>query len=161
MIRPLMRTTDDTAALVLRLALAIVIWPHGAQKVLGWWGGGGLAGSMQFLHGMIGLPTPIAWLEIAIEFVGPILLAVGLLGRVAAFGIAVIMIGAVITTHLHNGFFMNWSGQKAGEGFEYHILAVAIALAIMLRGSGLWSADRAITRSDDPRPYSTRAAYGG
>ncbi|HEU4700154.1 MAG TPA: DoxX family protein [Gemmatimonadales bacterium] len=154
--RWLVRTTDDPVALLLRLALALVIFPHGAQKALGWWGGPGLQGAIGFLHGPAGLPLPIAWLVVAIEFLGPILLFIGLLGRLGALGILFVMIGAVLTTHLPNGFFMNWSGQQQGEGFEFHILAAALCLAILIRGSGLWSADRAITRRMDMNPYGPR-----
>jgi putative oxidoreductase len=157
MFRSLIRTTDDPVALVLRLALAIVIWPHGAQKALGLFGGPGLSGAIGFLHGMVGLPTPIAYLEVAIEFLGPILLLVGFLGRLDAFAIAVIMIGAVLTTHLPNGFFMNWSGQQKGEGYEFHILALALAVGIMIRGSGMASIDRVLTRRLDVNPYAPRS----
>jgi putative oxidoreductase len=157
MLRSLIRTTDDPVALVLRLGLAIVIWPHGAQKALGLFGGPGLSGTIGFLHGMVGLPTPLAYLEIAIEFLAPILLVVGCFGRLDAFAIAVVMLGAVLTTHLPNGFFMNWSGQQKGEGYEFHILALTLAVGLMIRGSGLASIDRAITRRMDVNPYAPRS----
>jgi putative oxidoreductase len=141
----LMRTDDDLAALVMRLGLAIVIFPHGAQKALGWFGGPGVGGTLGFL-GSMGVPSWLAALVIVAEFFGSIGLVIGLLGRVAAFGILCDMIGAVLLVHAKTGFFMNWSGKQAGEGFEYHILAIAIALAIMIRGSGAASVDRALTR---------------
>jgi len=147
MLRRLMRTTHSYALLVLRLALAIVIFPHGAQKLLGWFGGGGVAGTIGFLAGL-GVPSVLAVLVIIAEFFGSLGLVVGLLGRVAAFGIACVMAGAVILVHHKVGFWMNWSGQQAGEGFEFHILALGIALAIMIGGSGALSVDRAVTARD-------------
>lgn len=138
----LLRTTDDTSLTILRWTLAVVIFPHGAQKLLGWFGGYGFEGTMGFLTGTVGLPWIVALTVIVAEFFGSLGLALGLLSRLAAAGIACVMIGAVATTHLANGFFMNWSGQQAGEGFEYHLLVLGIALVLMLRGSGALSLDR-------------------
>lgn len=135
-------TEDDWAATVARVALGAVMLPHGLQKLFGMFGGYGLTGTMGFLTGQIGLPAPLAALVILIESVGAAALVVGLGGRIAAAGIAAIMAGAVVTTHLANGFFMNWSGAQAGEGFEYHILAAALSLVVMLRGSGALAVDR-------------------
>jgi putative oxidoreductase len=95
----------------------------------------------------MGIPAPFAALAIAAEFLGGIGLLLGFLGRVAAFGIACNMVVAVAMVHRHIGFFANWSGQQKGEGFEYHILAVAIALAIMIKGSGAFSVDRMLSKS--------------
>lgn len=142
----LIRTRADVSALVLRLALAVVFFPHGAQKVFGWFGGQGLNATLQgFSHGM-GLPLALVWLVMAAELLGAIGLFLGFLGRIAAFGIFCDMIGAIWLVHAKNGFFMNWAGNKPGEGFEFHILVLAIALALMIKGSGLWSVDRALTR---------------
>lgn len=137
-------TRKDFAPLVLRLVLAVVIFPHGAQKVLGWFGGYGWDGTMGYLTGTIGLPTAIAALVILIEFLGPIALLLGLCTRLAALGIIAVMVGAVRTVHQANGFFMNWSGKQAGEGFEYHLLAIAIGVALLLLGAGALSVDRKI-----------------
>ena len=145
MLSKLIRTDDDRAALVARLVLALVIFPHGAQKALGWFGGFGVEGTVGFM-GTLGIPAALAWLAIAAEFLGSIALVVGLLGRVAAFGIMVNMIVATLTVHLPNGFFMNWSGQQRGEGFEFFILAIGLALVVIMKGSGALSADRALTR---------------
>ncbi len=147
----LVRTGDDPVPLVLRAALALVMFPHGAQKLLGWFGGPGFSGAMGHLTGDYGLPVVIALLVVAIEFFAPVALALGLLSRVAAAGIAVVMIGAVVTTHLPYGFFMNWFGTQAGEGFEYHILAVALAAAVVVRGGGALSLDRRITEQEAAR----------
>jgi len=142
----LLQTDDDRVMLALRLTLAVVIFPHGAQKVLGWFGGSGLAGTMGFLHGGLHLPAWLAVLDMVAEFAGPLGLAVGLLGRVAAAGISCVMAGAVALVHLPNGFFMNWTGQQKGEGFEFHLLVFAIALAVTVRGSGAYSLDRLLAR---------------
>lgn len=137
----LVGTTASPILLVLRLVLAFVIWPHGAQKVLGWFGGYGLKGTMGFFTQTMKIPSVFAAAAIAAEFLGPIALALGLFGRVAALAIAVVMLVAVLTTHVQNGFFMNWIGTGKGEGFEYHLLAMAIALAIAIGGSGALSLD--------------------
>lgn len=130
------------APAALRLALAVVMFPHGAQKVLGWFGGYGWSGTMGFLTGTIGLPSPLAALVILIEFLAPILLVAGVLTRLAALGVAAVMVGAIVTVHAQHGFFMNWSGSQAGEGFEYHLLALGIAFALALGGGGRWALDR-------------------
>ena len=135
------RTTPDLVLFTIRLLLAVVIWPHGAQKVLGWFGGYGFRGTMGFFTKTMGIPAPLAFLAIAAEFIGPVALALGLFGRVAALGIATVMVVAATTSHLSNGFFMNWFGNQKGEGFEFHILAFALAVAIMIGGSGAFSVD--------------------
>jgi putative oxidoreductase len=136
--------TDGTLVpLVLRLTLAIVMFPHGAQKVLGWFGGHGLRGTLGYF-GSQGIPLPLALLAIAAEFLGPFGLALGLLTRVAAFGIACVMVVAVLTVHVKVGFFMNWFGTQKGEGFEFHLLAIGIAVALMISGAGRWSLDALI-----------------
>jgi putative oxidoreductase len=149
MLRKLMLTDDDISRAIVRLFLGLVMFPHGAQKLLGWFGGGGFEGTMQGMTGM-GLPAVVVFLVILIEFFGSLALIVGFLGRVAAFGVLCVMLGAICTVHLPNGFFMNWMGTQKGEGFEYHLLAIAMALAVMLKGSGAWSADRSITKGGAP-----------
>jgi putative oxidoreductase len=138
-------TEGDGGATVARVALGAVMLPHGAQKLLGWFGGYGFQGTMGFLTTQVGLPYPIAVLVILIESIGSLALVLGLAGRVMAAGMAAVMVGAVVTTHLPNGFFMNWAGTQKGEGFEYHLLAIALALIVMLRGSGAASVDRALS----------------
>lgn len=146
MFRKIIRTSDDKVLTLLRLALAIVVFPHGAQKVLGWFGGFGFAGTYGFLTQQMHVPAALALLVFAVEFLAPIGLFFGLLGRVAAFGIAVDFIVAALKIHIANGFFMNWSGQQKGEGIEFFILAIGIALAIMIGGSGAWSIDGLLAR---------------
>ncbi len=133
---------------MVRLILGIVFFAHGAQKMLGWFGGYGFHGTMGFLTAKLGIPAPLAFLAIAAEFFGGLGLIVGLLGRIAAFGIAVNMLVAIVTVHMANGLFMNWTGQQKGEGFEYHLLAIALCLLIMVKGSGALSLDRALSGAE-------------
>src|SRR2546425_378533 len=149
MFQKLIRTECDVTALILRLALGIVMFPHGAQKTLGLFGGYGFSGAMQFFT-QSGIPTGLAFLAIAAESLGSLGLIVGLLGRVAAFGITCNMIVAMLMVHLPNGFFMNWFGSQKGEGFEYHILAIGIALGVMIKGSGAGSVDLALSKRAAP-----------
>ncbi|HUE22852.1 MAG TPA: DoxX family protein [Bryobacteraceae bacterium] len=144
MLIKLIRTNPHAAPTVLRLALGVVFFAHGAQKVLGWWGGRGFSATMNgFEHS--GIPAVFAFLAIAAEFFGGLGLILGLLGRVAAFGIACVMLVAIFKVNAVNGFFMNWTGQQKGEGVEYHVLALAMAVAIMIAGSGAWSIDRMLS----------------
>lgn len=142
----LLSTRQDYGMLAGRLALAAVIFPHGAQKVLGWFGGYGFTGTMGFFTQQMGIPAPLAVLAIAAEFLGPIALVSGLLSRVAAFGIMVTMAVAALTVHLPNGFFMNWFGAQKGEGIEFFVLAVGLALAVVINGAGALSFDRLLAK---------------
>jgi putative oxidoreductase len=141
--------TDATPSLTLvRLALGLVILPHGLQHTLGWFGGYGFAGTVGWMTGDLGIPLPFAVLAVLTELFAPLALVVGLAGRLAGLGIAGLMAVAA-TTHAANGFFMNWSGSlpAGAEGFEYHLLALAMGLAVAVGGSGAWSVDRwAISR---------------
>ncbi len=141
MMHAVLATQDDIALFVLRLTLGLVIFPHGAQKVLGWYGGYGLKGTMGFFTQTLKIPALFGALAIAAEFLGSLGLIVGLLGRVAALGIFCVMLVATWMVHRPNGFFMNWYGSQKGEGFEYHLLAAGAALAVIIGGSGAWSLD--------------------
>ncbi len=147
MFEKLTNTTDDFSVTILRLALGAVFFAHGAQKVLGWFGGFGPRDTLAFFTQQMHIPWPLAILVFAAEFLGGIGLIIGFLGRVAAFGIACDMAVAIALIHRHFGLFANWLGNQKGEGFEYHVLAIAIALAIMIRGSGALSIDRSLSRS--------------
>lgn len=118
---------------------------HGAQKLFGWFGGGGYEGTMGFLESL-GIPAILAILIIATESLGAVALILGFLTRIAAFGIACNMIGAIFLVHLSNGFFMNWAGMQLGEGYEYHLLALGMAIALIISGGGLWSFDGIISK---------------
>jgi putative oxidoreductase len=145
MLSKLFKTDADWVFTILRVVLGIVFFAHGAQKMLGWFGGYGFSGTMGFFT-KAGIPAPLAFLAIAAEFFGSIGLIFGLLSRIAAFGIGVNMLVAIATLHRHFGFFANWSGTQKGEGFEFHLLVIAIVLAIIVRGAGALSLDRAIYR---------------
>ena len=145
MLKRLMATSDDVSFTILRLVLGVVFFAHGAQKMLGWFGGYGFHRTMgAFTH--MGMPAAVAFLIICTEFFGGLGLIVGLLTRIAALGIAGDMIGAIFMVHLANGFFMNWMGNQKGEGFEYHLLVIAMAAALLLRGAGAFSLDRALSK---------------
>lgn len=146
MLKKLLSTSDDLSLLVLRLILGGVFFVHGAQKALGWFGGHGLSGTLEaFTQGM-GLPMLVAVLIVAAEFLGPIGLVVGFLTRPAAAGIFAVMVGAIGLVHLKHGFFMNWFGKQGGEGYEYHLLAIGISLALVIGGGGKASIDRLLSR---------------
>ena len=143
----LLSTTEDAAPAVARAALGLIMFPHGAQHALGWFGGYGFGGTFGWMTRTLGFPAPLAALAIVIELCAPVALLLGLGGRVAAAGIAAIMLGA-IRTHAPHGFFMNWFGAlpPGGEGFEYHLLVIALAAVVAIKGSGAWSFDRRLIR---------------
>jgi putative oxidoreductase len=141
----LFQTDGTLVPLVLRVALAVVMFPHGAQKALGWFGGHGIGGTLKYF-GSQGVPMPLALLAVAAELLGSLGVAVGLLTRVAAFWIACVMVVAILTVHRRFGFFMNWFGTQKGEGFEYHLLALGLAIALIVGGGGQWSIDALIAR---------------
>jgi putative oxidoreductase len=145
MLRKLLQTNNDPTLTVVRLVLGVVFFAHGAQKMLGWFGGYGFTGTMGFFEHN-GVPAVFAFLAIAAEFFGGIGLLLGLLSRVAAFGITCNMLVAIATVHFRNGLFMNWTGMQKGEGFEYHLLVLAITTLIMVRGAGAFSLDRLLSR---------------
>jgi len=132
--------------LILRIMLGVVMFPHGAQKLLGWYGGFGFAGTLGFFTEQMHLPWLVALLVIIGESFGSLGLLIGLLTRVTAASMALIMVGAIGLVHWPNGFFMNWSGKQAGEGFEYHLLVIAICAALVITGAGKWSVDSVIAK---------------
>ena len=141
----LLKTNNSFAPTLARLTLGIVMFPHGAQKALGLFGGYGFNGTMNFFTQQMHIPAVFAFLAIAAEFLGSLGLITGFLSRIAAFGIAVNMAVAVAMVHGANGFFMNWYGNQKGEGFEYHLLTFGVALIVMIYGAGRASVDGAIT----------------
>jgi putative oxidoreductase len=123
------------------------MFPHGAQKLLGWFGGFGFKGTMNFFTGTMGIPTVLAFGVVAVEFFAPILLILGLGTRLASLSIGVVMTTALFMVHLQNGFFMNWFGLQKGEGFEFDLLLLGLAVSLVISGAGRLSLDRHFTRS--------------
>jgi len=140
--KKLINTDNDVATMVIRVMLGVVFFPHGMQKLIGWFGGYGFAGSMGFFTDTLHIPVIFAFLAIMAEGLGSLGLITGLLTRVAAFGIGVNMVVAVYMLHWQHGFFMNWFGLQKGEGFEYHLLVIAMAVFLIIRGGGALSVDR-------------------
>jgi putative oxidoreductase len=142
----LFRTDNSWTGLILRLTLALVIFPHGAQKLLGWFGGNGFSGTMGFFTNTMHVPAVIAFLVIIGESLGSLALLAGLLTRFTAASYIAIMLGAIAMVHWPNGFFMNWFGKQAGEGIEYHLLVIGVSAALLVTGGGRWSVDQLIAR---------------
>ena len=132
---------SDNAALIARVFVGLVILPHGLQKLLGMFGGYGFSATLEFFSGSMGIPVPIGFLIIMGESVGAVFLVIGLLSRISAAGLLIIMIGAIFMGHFQYGFFMNWFGNQQGEGFEYHLLVIGLSLIVILNGGGRWSLD--------------------
>ena len=146
MMRIIFGTQNDYTGLIMRLTLGGVMLPHGLQKVFGLFGGAGLQATMNAFTTKMGLPVPLAVLVILAESAGALGLIFGFCTRLCALGIALVMGGAIYLVHGQHGFFMNWFGRQAGEGFEYHLLALGLALALFIHGGGKWSLDQRIAR---------------
>lgn len=144
--RKLFQTDEAWSSFILRVMLGLVMFPHGAQKMLGWYGGFGFSGTLGMFTEQMHLPLVVAFLVIIGEFFGSLGLLVGFLTRFTAASMAAIMVGAIAMVHWPNGFFMNWFGKQAGEGYEYHLLVIAICAALMLMGAGRWSVDGEIAK---------------
>lgn len=141
MISRILNTESNWGALVARLTLGIVLFPHGAQKMLGLFGGYGFSGTMDAFTNQMHLPWIVALAVIVIEFLGSIFLILGFASRLWSLAIAGLFIGIIFTAHLEYGFFMNWYGNQAGEGYEYALLIVGIAVAVLINGSGKYALD--------------------
>lgn len=146
MLKNLYFTDDNVAGLIARIALGIVILPHGLQKLLGMFGGGGFSSTVEFFVSS-GIPAFIAFLIIVAESLGALALIVGLMARFSAAAISLIMFAAIFMVHAKHGFFMNWFGNQQGEGFEYHILAIGLGLIVAFVGAGKASIDLVISKS--------------
>jgi putative oxidoreductase len=138
-------TGNHNAGIALRAALGAVLFPHGAQLLFGWFGGFGFQGSMQYFQQVEGLPWLVGFGVIMLQFFGALAILAGAATRLFALAFTFLFIGMIITSHLDYGFFMNWSGKQAGEGFEYHILAIGLSIALLLSGAGRFSVDRFLT----------------
>jgi putative oxidoreductase len=147
MLRKLISTDNDSATAILRFVLGVIFFAHGAQKMLGWFGGYGFSGTMGFFTDVMHIPVLFAFLAITAEFFGGLGLILGFLTRIAALGIFSNMVVAIAMVHYRFGFFMNWTGAQKGEGFEYHLLVLAITAFLMIRGAGAVSIDRVLASS--------------
>ena len=143
----LFQTNDKFSYWVPRVILGCVILPHGAQKLFGWFGGFGFTNTMTYFTQTAGLPWIIAFLIIMGESLGSLGLIVGFFTRLSALGLICIMVGAIITVHIPNGFFMNWFGKQAGEGFEYHLLVIGMSIPLVISGGGKYSVDALIHKN--------------
>jgi len=143
--KSIFKTNNDYTGPILRLTIAMVLFPHGAQKLLGWFGGYGFTGTMQFFTDTRGLPWLVGFLVIIIEFFGSLLLLLGLGSRILAAAVAILCIGIILTSHLQNGFFMNWFGNQKGEGYEYFLLLIGLSIALLINGSGKFSVDKLLS----------------
>ena len=139
-------TDDSWAGFIVRMTVGLVMFPHGAQKLLGWFGGFGFSGTMGAFTEKMGIPWIIAFLVIIGESIGALALLMGFMTRFTAASLAVIMVGAITMAHWQHGFFMNWFGQQSGEGFEYHLLVIGMCVALVLVGAGKWSVDQGIAK---------------
>lgn len=145
MFHKLIQTGNEYSVTFCRLILGIIFFAHGAQKMLGWFGGFGFSGTVGLFTKM-GMPAALAYFVIFVEFFGSLSMIFGLLSRLGGLGITALMLGAIMTVHIHNGFYMNWYGNQKGEGFEYHLLVIALAVLIMVRGAGALSLDHFLSR---------------
>ncbi|EQA36035.1 DoxX family protein [Leptospira inadai serovar Lyme str. 10] len=140
MLEILLATETNFAITLLRIILGAVMLPHGLQKLFGWMGGFGFTSTIHFFAS-VGIPSLIGFLIIVAESFGALALILGFCTRLSALGIGIVMIGAAFFQR-KNGFFMNWFGNQTGEGFEYHVLAIGIAIALLILGGGAASVDR-------------------
>jgi putative oxidoreductase len=139
-------TQNDRTGLVTRLTMGIVLFPHGAQKMVGAFGGYGFSGTMGFFTETMNLPWIVAFMVIVIEFFGALSLIAGFAGRIWSALTIVLFIGIIFSSHLEYGFFMNWFGNQQGEGYEFHLLMIGLAIATLINGSGKYSTDIWIKR---------------
>jgi putative oxidoreductase len=144
MLRKLLSTPNDPTLTLARIILAMIFFAHGSQKMFGLFGGRGVAGTVEIFQQTMGIPAPLTILAMTAEVFGAVGLFLGLFSRVAALGVLVVMAVAPFANHLYPHFFMNWTGRQAGEGYEYHLLAIALIVTILARGAGWLSLDRAL-----------------
>jgi putative oxidoreductase len=138
----LFQTSNDLTLTIARLILAAIFLGHGTQKVFGWFGGLGFSRTLEVFEDTMGIPPVLTMMAMSAEVLGGLGLLVGLLTRIAALGVLVVMIVAPLANGLYVRFFMNWTGRNPGEGFEYHLLAIALILVVLVHGAGAVSIDR-------------------
>jgi putative oxidoreductase len=146
MLLKLFQTKNDMAPMSLRVLLGLLILPHCMQKLFGWFDGDGYNVTMGFFTGNMGFPAMLASLCMMAEPFACLGLITGFMTRIAAGYFAVQMVMDISMIHIRYGFFMNWSGNKGGEGIEYDLLVIVITIALMIRGGGKWSVDSAISK---------------
>ena len=146
LVKTLLTTNPNIGFSIARLTLGLVIFPHGAQKLLGLFGGNGYSATMDFFTAQMGLPNMVAFSIVLIEFFGSISLILGFFSRFWALSLTGMFMGIIYTTQMEHGFFMNWFGNQAGEGYEYSLLVIGLALTILVNGSGKWSMDNLISK---------------
>jgi putative oxidoreductase len=156
----LIDTDGDWVLTIVRVVLGVVLFAHGAQKLLGWYGGPGLSATLRTFRDQLRIPVPLTCLAIAAEFFGGLGLIVGFLTRIAALGVAITIAVAMVTVHLKYGFFMNWFGEKRGHGVEYHLVVIALAVVVMVKGAGAFSFDSALSHHDMTIAKSIESAFG-
>jgi putative oxidoreductase len=154
MLRKLMRTPNDPTLTLARIILAVIFFAHGSQKMFGFFGGRGVTGTIAIFQQTMGIPAPLTILAMTAEVFGAIGLFLGLFSRIAALGVLVVMIIAPFANHLYPNFFMNWTGRQTGEGFEYHLLAIALIVSVLVRGAGALSIDRLLTTTRTAKPVT-------
>ena len=137
---------NDWTGLIVRLTIGVILFPHGAQKALGLFGGFGFNATLDYFTGTLHLPWLISFLIVFIEFAGSVLLLAGAGSRIWAALVVVLMTGIIFTSHIHNGFFMNWFGNQKGEGYEFHLLVIGLSVAVLVNGSGKYSVDKLISK---------------
>jgi putative oxidoreductase len=145
--RDLLSTDDSRSLLLQRVTLGVVVLAHGAQKLVGAFGGWGFESTVRWFSEALGVPAPLSVIVILAESLGAVALVLGAFTRVAALGVVAVMLGAIALVHAPHGLFMNWSGAQAGEGYEFHLLALALAVPLVFRGAGAGSLDRWLVRS--------------
>jgi putative oxidoreductase len=145
MLRKLLSTPNDPTLTLARIVLAAIFFAHGSQKMFGFFGGRGVSGTIEIFQQTMGIPAPLTILTMTAEVFGAAGLFLGLFSRIAALGVLVVMIVAPFANHLYPNFFMNWTGRQVGEGYEYHLLAIALIVTILVRGAGALSLDRVIS----------------
>jgi putative oxidoreductase len=139
-------TNNDWTGVVTRITIGLILFPHGAQKMLGAFGGYGLAGTMNFFTKTMHLPWIIGLLVIVIEFIGALSLIAGFASRIWSALTIILFLGIILTSHVDNGFFMNWFGNQKGEGYEYHLLLIGLSIATLINGSGKYSVDETLVK---------------
>lgn len=144
------QTNNDWTGLITRLTVGLIIFPHGAQKLLGWFGGYGFTGTMAFFTQTLHIPWLIALLVIVIEFFGALALVLGFASRIWSAAMIILFIGIIQKAHAEYGFFMNWFGNMKGEGYEFHLLIIGLSLATLINGSGKFSIDSLFSK-DSPK----------